>query len=154
MRPELHYIHTHVGHVLCKQRMTSMRLTSTFTISLISPTSYTGWLLIVDCSDSCVLLFMREIIEQITAGSLMVRSPIILVQRPISLGLSKDLCNYAITVRRPLKWRKSMDHRTPSCNKFYWIWMKQALKEGPEAALHNSVQLWVIIVSSAEIFRF
>ena len=58
-------------------------------------------------SDSCVLLLMREIIERITAGSLMVRTPIILVRRPISLGLIKDLSNHAITVQRPLKCRES-----------------------------------------------
>ena len=40
-------------------------------------------------SDSCVLLLMREI-EQITARSPMVGTPIILVQRPISLGLIKE----------------------------------------------------------------
>ena len=39
------------------------------------------------------LRLMREIIEQITAGSPMVR---ILVRRPISLGLIKDLCNHAL----------------------------------------------------------
>ena len=33
---------------------------------------------------------MREIIEQITAGSQMVENPIILIQRPIRLGLIKD----------------------------------------------------------------
>ena len=32
-------------------------------------------------------MMIREIIEQITAGSPMVGTPIILVQRPISLGL-------------------------------------------------------------------
>ena len=48
-----------------------------------------------------------------------------------------------------------MDHRTPSCDKFYWIRMKQALKERPEAALHNSVQLLVIIVSHLnEVLNF
>ena len=44
-----------------------------------------------------------------TAGSPMVGTPITLVQRPISLGLIKDLCNHAITVQRPLKWRKSRE---------------------------------------------
>ena len=34
---------------------------------------------------------MREIIEQITAGSPMVGTPFNLVQRPINLGLIKDL---------------------------------------------------------------
>ena len=50
---------------------------------------------------------MREIVEQITAGSLMVGTPIILFWRPISLGLIKDLCNHAITVWRHLKWQRS-----------------------------------------------
>ena len=44
------------------------------------------------------MLLMREIIEQITAGSPMVGTPIIPVRRPISLGLIKDLYNHAITV--------------------------------------------------------
>ena len=79
--------------------------------------------MVVDCSDSCVLLLMRVIIEQITAGSLMVGTPIILVQRPISLGLIKDLCNHAITVRRPLKWRKSRKER----------WSYQESNPGPLA---------------------
>ena len=41
-------------------------------------------------SESCVLLLMKENIEQITAGSPMVGTPIILVWRPISLGLIKE----------------------------------------------------------------
>ena len=42
---------------------------------------------------------MKEIIEQITAGSPMVGTLIILVWRPISLGLIKDLRDHPITVR-------------------------------------------------------
>ena len=38
-----------------------------------------------------------------TAGSPMVGTPIILIWRPISLGLIKDLSNLAISVQRPLK---------------------------------------------------
>ena len=41
----------------------------------------------------------------------MVGTSIILVRRPISLGLIKDLCNHAITVQRPLKWLKSRKER-------------------------------------------
>ena len=80
----------------------------TCTISVIAQFSV---YIIVDCSDGCVLLLMRGIIEQITAGSPMVGTPIILVQRKISLGLIKDLCNHAITVQRPLKWQKSRKER-------------------------------------------
>ena len=47
-----------------------------------------------------ILYMMREIIEQITAGGPMVRTPIILVRRPISLSLIKYLCNHAIIVQR------------------------------------------------------
>ena len=47
-----------------------------FNPALCSFTLAYDWLLIV--SESCVLLLMREIIEQITVGIPMVRTPIIL----------------------------------------------------------------------------
>ena len=46
-----------------------------------------------------------------TAGGPMVRTAIILVRRPISLDLIKDLSNHTITVPKPLKWRKSRKER-------------------------------------------
>ena len=53
--------------------------------------------------------------QRVTAGSPMVGTPIILVRRPISLGLIKDLCNQAIIVRRLLKWWKSRIERLHDC---------------------------------------
>ena len=58
-------------------------------------------------------MLIKEITEQITqlGVCMMAGTPIILVRRSISLGLIKDLSNHAITVRRPLKWRKSRKER-------------------------------------------
>ena len=69
------------------------------------------------------LMMMREILEQITAGSPMVGTSINLVQRPINLGLIKGLsCYYYLKTFEMVKEQKKR-WRCPELTQGLWLIM-------------------------------
>ena len=83
------------------------------------------------CDSSCVrLLIVQWILSGITAGSLMVRTPINQVRRPINQGLIVRP-NLAITVRGPLKCQKSRKE----------MWSCRESNSGPSAFCVSALPL-------------